>query len=83
MVTCSGGAGFGKRHFWNRPYLLFGVPIWTVVLAPSAAGTAVSWSQAFEKPEVADRIKHIVAPANEENLDRLSAEVLHRPSAST
>ncbi len=51
----------------------------TIQLAPSAgtgAGTLVSWSQAFESPEVASRIEHIVVPANEENLDRLSAEVL-------
>jgi len=51
----------------------------TILLAPSAgtgAGTLVSWSQAFEGPEVASRIEHIVVPANEENLDRLSAEVL-------
>ena len=55
----------------------------TILLAPSAgtgagtgAGTLVSWSQAFESPEVASRIEHIVVPANEENLDRLSVEVL-------
>jgi hypothetical protein len=39
----------------------------------------VSWSQAFEKSEVARRIEHIVVPANEQNLDRLSAEVLRVP----
>lgn len=48
----------------------------TIALAPSTAGTVVSWSQKFGSPEVADRIKHIVVPANEQNLDRLSAEVL-------
>lgn len=48
----------------------------TIALAPSAAGTVVSWSQVFESPEVASRIEHIVVPANEQNLDRLSAEVL-------
>lgn len=47
----------------------------TVVLAPSAAGTVVSWSQAFENSKVASDIEHIVVPANEQNLDRLSAEV--------
>jgi uncharacterized protein YndB with AHSA1/START domain len=45
-------------------------------LAPSVSGTVVSWSQAFENPELAARIEHIVVPANEQNLDRLSAEVL-------
>ena len=48
----------------------------TVVLTASPAGTTVSWSQAFECPEVASRIEHIVVPANEQNLDRLSVEVL-------
>jgi uncharacterized protein YndB with AHSA1/START domain len=47
-----------------------------IALAPSAAGTVVSWSQTFEKPDVAKRIEHIVVPANEENLDRLTREVL-------
>lgn len=48
----------------------------TIMLAPSAEGTTVSWSQAFEKADVARRIQHIVVPANEQNLDRLSAETL-------
>ena len=48
----------------------------TVELASSEAGTVVSWSQEFENSEVARRIEKIVVPANEQNLDRLSAEVL-------
>jgi uncharacterized protein YndB with AHSA1/START domain len=48
----------------------------TIALTPSAAGTVVAWSQAFESPEVASRIEHIVVPANEQNLERLSVEVL-------
>jgi uncharacterized protein YndB with AHSA1/START domain len=51
----------------------------TVILASSAVGTVVSWSQAFENSEVAGRIEHIVVPANEQNLDRLSVEVLRQP----
>ena len=47
----------------------------TIALAPSAAGTVVSWAQAFENPEMAARLEHLVVPANEQNLDRLSAEV--------
>ena len=47
----------------------------TISLTPSAGGTTVSWVQVFEKPDVARRIEHIVVPANEQNLDRLSAEV--------
>lgn len=52
----------------------------TIVLTSSAAGTVVSWSQAFENPDVVKRIEHIVVPANEQNLDRLSAEVLSEGS---
>ena len=48
----------------------------TIVLTSSAAGTVVSWSQAFESAKIASRIEHVVVPANEQNLDRLSAEVL-------
>ncbi len=50
----------------------------TIELASSGAGTIVSWSQVFEKADVAERIKHIVVPANEENLDRLTEEVLKK-----
>ena len=48
----------------------------TITLAPSAGGTTVSWAQTFESAEIAGRIEHLVVPANEQNLDRLSAEVL-------
>jgi uncharacterized protein YndB with AHSA1/START domain len=51
----------------------------TITFASSAAGTTVSWDQAFESADVASRIEHIVVPANEQNLDRLSAEVLRKP----
>lgn len=51
----------------------------TIGLAPSAAGTVVSWSQEFESAAVARRIEDIVVPANEQNLDRLTAEVLRQP----
>lgn len=54
----------------------------TITLAPSAGGTTVSWAQAFESADVASRIEHIVVPANEQNLDRLSAEVLARLGGS-
>jgi uncharacterized protein YndB with AHSA1/START domain len=51
----------------------------TITLTSSdgpAAGTVVSWSQAFENSEVAKRIEHIVVPANDQNLQRLADEVL-------
>jgi hypothetical protein len=40
----------------------------------------VTWEQEFEKPDVARGIAHIVVPANEQNLDRLTAEVLAGPT---
>jgi uncharacterized protein YndB with AHSA1/START domain len=51
----------------------------TIMLTSTPAGTVVSWSQAFESSEVASRLEHIVVPANEQNLERLSVEVLHKP----
>ena len=48
----------------------------TIALAPSATGTVVSWSQVFENPEIARAVESIVVPANEQNLDRLTAEIL-------
>jgi uncharacterized protein YndB with AHSA1/START domain len=51
----------------------------TITLAPSSTGTIVSWSQAFESSEVASHLEHIVVPANEQNLERLSVEVLRKP----
>ena len=50
----------------------------TVTFTPTRTGTVVSWTQAFENADVASRIEHIVVPANEQNLDRLSAEVLRK-----
>jgi uncharacterized protein YndB with AHSA1/START domain len=50
----------------------------TIALAASPTGTIVSWSQAFESSETARCIEHIVVPANEQNLDRLSDEVLRK-----
>ena len=51
----------------------------TIVLAASGAGTAVSWSQVFESPDVIrSRMEPVIAPANEQNLDRLTAEVTAR-----
>ncbi len=44
-----------------------------VTLTPSPDGTAIDWAQQFEDPAVAERIRHIVEPANEQNLDRLQA----------
>ena len=58
-------------HHVSQPrYLL------TIGLEPTASGgTLVRWEQTFEDPRVASGVEHIVVPANEQNLDRLSAEV--------
>lgn len=59
------------EHLSNPVYIL------EIDLAPAdAGGTDVSWCQTFDKPAVALNIARIVVPANEENLDRLTAEVL-------
>ena len=53
-------------HHLSKPrYVL------TVTLAATEGGTAITWNQEFEDAEVAARIRHIVEPANEQNLDRL------------
>ena len=54
----------------------------TVTLVADEGRTTITWSQEFEDPAVAARIKHIVEPANEQNLDRLEsvlAEVREPP----
>lgn len=37
--------------------------------------TLVNWEQAFADAQVAERVRHIVEPSNEQNLDRLTAEL--------
>jgi uncharacterized protein YndB with AHSA1/START domain len=46
-----------------------------VVLEKIPSGTRVNWSQAFADADVAKRVAHIVIPANEQNLNRLTAAV--------
>ncbi|PXX33931.1 SRPBCC domain-containing protein [Undibacterium pigrum] len=48
----------------------------TISLVPSATGTLVSWTQVFEDAQIASKIEHIVVPSNEQNLDRLTVEVV-------
>jgi uncharacterized protein YndB with AHSA1/START domain len=47
----------------------------TITLTASPAGTTVSWTQAFESARMGSRLASIVVPGNEQNLDRLAAEV--------
>ena len=44
----------------------------TVELTPVAGGTRIAWEQAFADSKTARAVKHIVEPANEQNLDRLA-----------
>jgi uncharacterized protein YndB with AHSA1/START domain len=43
----------------------------SITLQPTATGTLLIWDQDFADPNVAQAVRHIVEPANEENLDRL------------
>ena len=52
-----------------------------ITLTPSPTGTTVGWEQVFENADLARQVAHIVVPANEQNLDRLSAEVLRQGGA--
>lgn len=61
------------RHVSAPTFLL------TLLLSPTPRGTTVSWAQAFDDAGTASRVEHVVVPANEQNLDRLSAEVLRAP----
>lgn len=47
----------------------------TITLEPTPAGTLLRWNQTFDDASVAQAIRHIVVPANEQNLDRLSVEL--------
>lgn len=43
----------------------------TVKMSADREGTTLSWEQEFETAEMAERLKIICGPANEQNLDRL------------
>jgi len=47
----------------------------SISLTSSSIGTLVTWVQEFEDPSVAANIRHIVEPANEQNLARWASEV--------
>ena len=47
----------------------------SISLKPSAKGTLVTWVQELEDPTIAANIRHIVEPANEQNLARWGKEV--------
>lgn len=43
----------------------------TISLTPVDGQTDLHWHQAFDDPQVAASLAHIIAPANEQNLNRL------------
>lgn len=47
----------------------------SITLESVPGGTRLHWEQVFDDAAVADAVRHIVVPANEQNLDRLSAEL--------
>ena len=47
----------------------------TVQISATENGSLVYWKQEFDNEEVAKNVAHIVIPSNEQNLDRLTAEV--------
>ena len=48
----------------------------TITLEPIEGGTRVHWAQRFETVELAKALSAVCVPANEQNLDRWTAEVL-------
>jgi uncharacterized protein YndB with AHSA1/START domain len=50
-----------------------------ITLEAAATGTLLHWSQTFADAAVAEAVRHIVVPANEQNLDRLQAELAAHP----
>ena len=47
----------------------------TITLTPEGDGTRVDWLQVFDDPAFAQAMKHILEPANAQNLDRLALEL--------
>lgn len=46
-----------------------------IALTPRAGGTEVGWRQVFDTPAEFERVAAVVRVANEQNLERLAAEV--------
>lgn len=51
----------------------------TITLTPEGKGTRVGWRQVFDTVEHRERVAPVVLQANEQNLDRLEAEVHRLP----
>jgi uncharacterized protein YndB with AHSA1/START domain len=68
---------FEVEHLGGHHFLL------TLELQPHAAGTNVSWLQTFDTAEQYKQLAEFVAAANEQNLERLAAEVVQSESAAS
>lgn len=53
--------------------------ILTLGLSPDIKGTRLTWRQTFDSGEECDRVRTYVPRCNEENLDRLEAELKSNP----
>jgi uncharacterized protein YndB with AHSA1/START domain len=47
----------------------------SITLAPEASGTRLQWRQVFDDAQVRDQLAPVCVPANEQNIDRLQAEL--------
>ncbi|MFO0905221.1 MAG: SRPBCC domain-containing protein [Pirellulales bacterium] len=52
----------------------------TATMSSEDGGTLLRWEQEFESPEMAERVRAICGPANEENFDRLTELLRSRNS---
>lgn len=67
---------FEIEHLSGHHFIL------TIELQPKDSGTEVKWCQTFDTVEHYQRIAEFVASANQQNLDRLAAEVQRGESAA-
>lgn len=70
------GELFEIEHFSGHHFIL------AIELSASRQGTQVHWRQTFDTVEHYERIAQFVAGANEQNLQRLAAEVLRPGNAA-
>ncbi len=57
------------RHVSGPPFRLF------ATLVDAGSRTRLTWRQVFDTAELCERVRGLAVPANEENLDRLEAEL--------
>jgi carbon monoxide dehydrogenase subunit G len=75
FTRLSAGERFEIEHFSGHHFVL------CIELQPSGDGTQVHWRQTFDTVAHYHRIAEFVAGANEQNLQRLAAEVLRSSAA--